>query len=485
MVLILRSLHPNYKHVRDQILSSEQIPSMNSLVTRLLRVPTITNGDGIAVENFAMVASRCRGRSGGHGRLICSNCGKEGHLQNKCYDLIGWPDKTANISSDEEYQEFLRLKSNNHTQSSASSSPLIIDSSASDHIFGNESVFSSISSPKFPYFISLANGSKMDRNTGQLIDKGHESRGLYYLSNNTSMLCFASVSPKLLHNHLAHPSLAKLKLMVPSLNKLFTLECKSCQLSKHVRSTFPNQINKRCNLPFSIIHSDIWGPSRVTSFGFNYFVTFIDEYSRCTWVYLMRERSELLSILMSFSKEVENQFGKIIKILRRDNAKEYFSSKLNSSESYINSLERKNRYLVETARTLLLSANVPTNHWGEAILTACFLINRMPSASLENQIPHSILFPKDKMYHVPPKVFGCVCFVHDVSLGRDKLSARAIKCVFLGYSRLQKGYKCYSPSTKRHYMSADVTFFEETMFFTKDDCDSIQQALPIPYLSPP
>ncbi|RDX62250.1 hypothetical protein CR513_59437, partial [Mucuna pruriens] len=66
MVLILRNLHPDYEHVRDQILSSEQIPSMNSLVTRLLRVPTITKGDGIAVENSAMVASRGRGRSG-HG----------------------------------------------------------------------------------------------------------------------------------------------------------------------------------------------------------------------------------------------------------------------------------------------------------------------------------------------------------------------------------------------------------------------------------
>ncbi|RDX85254.1 hypothetical protein CR513_33583, partial [Mucuna pruriens] len=64
----------------------------------------------------------------------------------------------------------------------------------------------------------------------------------------------------------------------------------------------------------------------------------------------------------------------------------------------------------------------------------------MSSASLENQIPHSILFPKDKMYHVPPKVFGCVCFVHDVSPSRDKLSSRAIKCVFLGYSHLKKGH---------------------------------------------
>ncbi|RDX80818.1 hypothetical protein CR513_38592, partial [Mucuna pruriens] len=65
------------------------------------------------------------------------------------------------------------------------------------------------------------------------------------------MSCFASVSPKLLHNHLGHPSLTKLKLMVPSLNKLSTLDCESCQLGKHVRSTFPNQVNKKY----------IWGPN--------------------------------------------------------------------------------------------------------------------------------------------------------------------------------------------------------------------------------
>ncbi|RDX85497.1 hypothetical protein CR513_33307, partial [Mucuna pruriens] len=56
-------LHPDYEHVRDQILSSEQIPSMNSLVIRLLRVPIITKDDGIAVENSAMVTSRGRGQS--------------------------------------------------------------------------------------------------------------------------------------------------------------------------------------------------------------------------------------------------------------------------------------------------------------------------------------------------------------------------------------------------------------------------------------
>ncbi|RDX80984.1 hypothetical protein CR513_38394, partial [Mucuna pruriens] len=93
------------------------------------------------------------------------------------------------------------------------------------------------------------------------------------------------------------------------------------QLSQQKNSTRkiiePGQVQLSCGF----WDSDIWGPSQVTSFGFNYFVTFIDEYSRCTWVYLMKERFELLSILMFFSREVENQFGKIIKILRSDNAK--------------------------------------------------------------------------------------------------------------------------------------------------------------------
>jgi len=86
-------------------------------------------------------------------------------------------------------------------------------------------------------------------------------------------------------------------------------------------------------LLFSTVHSDVWGPSRVTSFGFNYFVTLIDEFSQCTWVYLMKKRSELLSIFVSFFNEIKNQFGKTIKILRSDNAKEYFSAAFSSSLS--------------------------------------------------------------------------------------------------------------------------------------------------------
>jgi len=116
--------------------------------------------------------------------------------------------------------------------------------------------------------------------------------------------------------------------------------------------------------------------------------------------------------------------------------------------------ERKNRHLVEIARTLLLGAHIPLHHWGDALWTACFLINRMPSSSLNHKVPVFILFPDNPLFHIPSRVFDCVCFVHDLSPGLAKLYARALKCVFLGYSRLQKGYRCYYPETKKYYMSA-------------------------------
>jgi len=149
--------------------------------------------------------------------------------------------------------------------------------------------------------------------------------------------------------------------------------------------------------------------------------------------------------------------------------------------------ERKNKHLVEIARTLLLGANMPIHYWGDAILTACYLINRMSSSSLKNKVPYSILFPKEPLFHITPRVFGCLCFVHDMCPGLDKLSARSIKCVFLGYSRLQKGYRCYSPDTKKYYMTAHVTFVEQSTFFPTTTCDSnsIQHVLPIPFIESP
>ena len=147
-------------------------------------------------------------------------------------------------------------------------------------------------------------------------------------------------------------------------------------------------------------------------------------------------------------------------------------------------VERKNRHLVETARTLLLHQTIPQRFWGDAILIVCYLINCMPSSILGDQVPHSLLFPNQPLFCLPPRVFRCTCFVHILTPYQDKLSTNA-KCIFLGYSHLQRGYHCYSPETHQYFVSADVTFFEHSFIFSTPPPSSpdVLSIFPIPALS--
>ena len=109
----------------------------------------------------------------------------------------------------------------------------------------------------------------------------------------------------------------------------------------------------------------------------------------------------------------------------------------------------------------------------------------MPSFVLHDQIPHSLLFPDQLLYFLPPRVFCCTCFVHILTPGQDKLSTKATKCIFLGYSRLQKGYRCYSSETHRYFLSADVTFFKNSPFFSISESLLVSKVLPLPIIFPP
>ena len=171
-----------------------------------------------------------------------------------------------------------------------------------------------------------------DRSTGKTIGVGHESQGLFHLrSPLCSTTCTSMAAPFLLHSRLGHPSLSKFRKLVPHFSSLSSFECESCQLRKHTRVSFPKRLNPRTKSPFELIHTDVWGPSRSTStLGFRYFVTFIDDYSRCTWLFLMKTRAELFSIFQKFHAEIRTQFNAYIRILRSDNAKEYFSMSFSS-----------------------------------------------------------------------------------------------------------------------------------------------------------
>ena len=180
--------------------------------------------------------------------------------------------------------------------------------------------------------------------------------------------------PLLLHSCLGHPRLSKFWKPVSHFSSLSLLECESCQLRKHTRVPFPKRLDPWTKSHFEFFHTDVWGPSRSAStLGFRYFVTFIDDYSRCTWLFLMKTRAELFSIFQKFHVEIRPQFDTSILILRSDNAKEYFSmsfSSCMSSHEILHQIscaytpqqnrvaERKNHHLVDIARTLLLHHKV-------------------------------------------------------------------------------------------------------------------------------
>lgn len=77
---------------------------------------------------------------------------------------------------------------------------------------------------------------------------------------------------------------------------------------------------------------------------------------------------------------------------------------------------------------------------------------------LHNQIPHSTLNPEKELHFVLLHIFGSTCFVHDLTLLKNKLFVKSIKCIFPGYSHLQKCYQCFSPQLQGYLVSVDVTF---------------------------
>jgi len=254
----------------------------------------------------------------------------------------------------------------------------------------------------------------------------------------------------LLHCRLGHISFDIMSRMFPNetckVDKRKLL-CDACEFGKHTRTSYVSK-GLRSVSPFTLIHSDVWTSPVVSVSGMKYFVTFIDCYSRMTWLYLIRHKSEVLKCFKDFCASIKNQFDAHVKIIRTDNGTEYVN---NEFKSYLSAegilhqtscpdtppqnavAERKNRHLLEVARSLMYTMNVPKFLWSEAVMTATHLINRMPSKVLGMRTPCEILFGKNE-FIVPPKVFGCTCFVRDHRPTVRKLDPQAVKCIFIGYS---------------------------------------------------
>nr|KYP39692.1 Retrovirus-related Pol polyprotein from transposon TNT 1-94 [Cajanus cajan] len=289
------------------------------------------------------------------------------------------------------------------------------------------------------------------------------------------------------HKRLGHLSFGYLQKLFPH---LFSnchpskFQCSTCEMAKSHRIPFYPSLNKSC-IPFQVIHSDIWGPAKVPSFSHSYYyVSFIDECTRMVWISLLKHKNDVFPVFQKFHNMVQTQFNTSIQIFQTDNGLEYkngpFSEFLTSkgikhqtSCTYTpqqNGLaERKNRQLLEVVRASLFDMNVPSHYWGEAVLSAAYLINRTPSSVLGFLTPQQKLetfFSIPHVMNLEPRVFGCTAYVHVPKKLRSKLDPCAKKCIFVGYSDVQKGYRCFDPQTHKMHVTLEVSFRESEPFYS-------------------
>uniref|UniRef100_A0A5S6Q1Z4 Integrase catalytic domain-containing protein n=1 Tax=Trichuris muris TaxID=70415 RepID=A0A5S6Q1Z4_TRIMR len=207
----------------------------------------------------------------------------------------------------------------------------------------------------------------------------------------------------------------------------------------------------------------------VTPSGNRYMLTLIDDYSRFTVVRLVKSKDEVTSAIKEYVAKMKNRFGKKPIAFRTDNGKEYVGLELKKyfreegiehqrtvpyTPQQNGVAERKNRSLTEMAKCMLLDAGLHNRFWGEAVRSAAYLQNRIPSRCID-KTPYELFFGrKPELGHV--RVFGSKVFCFVPKQRRRKWDDKAVEGVLIGYDDATKGYRILDPKTDGIWISRSV-----------------------------
>ncbi|KAF5768198.1 putative RNA-directed DNA polymerase [Helianthus annuus] len=250
-----------------------------------------------------------------------------------------------------------------------------------------------------------------DSSSKRILMSGRQDCGLYFVGNSGNLMhtCFNSViKSSTWHSRLGHPSDQVLAVLKQTLNIQSSEHgpCDICHRAKQVRVPFPLSEHKSKSVG-DLIHLDVWGPYKVTSYdGYKYFLT-VDDYSRAVWCYFLSSKTEVFENIKVFYELVLTQFKKKIKIIRSDNGTEFVNNQMHSfciSKGILHQtscaytpqqngvVERKHGHLLNTARALMFQGGLPLRFWSDCVLTAVYLINRLPSYVLNGRSPFEMMF---------------------------------------------------------------------------------------------
>ncbi|KAJ9550934.1 hypothetical protein OSB04_014979 [Centaurea solstitialis] len=249
--------------------------------------------------------------------------------------------------------------------------------------------------------------------------------------------------------------------------------CPGCEKGKMKRVSHPPKPEQGSKSPLSLLHMDLCGPMKFQSLaGRKYILVIVDDFSRYTWTKFLKSKDETSSLIINFIKAVQVQLNLPVQTVRTDNGTEFkniilktfyntfgitqtFSAARTPEQNGV--VERRNRTLVEAARSMLAESQLPQYLWAEAVNTACYTQNRSIIHRRFGKTPYHILFGRvPSVGHF--KVFGCKCFVLNESDNRGKFGPKSDELIFVGYSESSIAYRVLNKQKRVVSESINVRF---------------------------
>lgn len=294
-------------------------------------------------------------------------------------------------------------------------------------------------------------------------------------TQNTSLIATSIVT---WHERLAHQNLKYVRDILNRNNIKFIDDwgnrvCDGCVLGKQQRVSHPENV-KVADQPLDLVHVDLGEMNERSIGGAKYFLMFKDDYSHFRTVYYLKSKDQAADKLRIYLKEVENQFGRNVKVLRSDHGKEIDNSttrkileELGVRHTFSNvhtpeqngRIEREMRTIVESARSAMHARNLKDILWAEAVNYAVFTINQTGTSTVAGKSPADLWYGR-RIDINKLRIFGCDCWVLNTSQTRKKLDRKSRKGIFVGYDLQSSSYRVYIPGEREVICSENVTFSE-------------------------
>ncbi|GJZ49690.1 putative ribonuclease H-like domain-containing protein, partial [Tanacetum coccineum] len=276
---------------------------------------------------------------------------------------------------------------------------------------------------------------------------------------------------KLWHRRLGHINFKTMNKLVKGnlvrglTSKLFENDqtCVACQKGKQHRASCKSKIVSLISQPLDMLHMDLFGPTFVKSLMKKmYYLAFTDDYSRFSWVFVLATKDETSGILMSFITRVENLIDQRVKIIRCDNGTKFKNMDMNQfcerncikrefsiarTPQKNGVAERKNRTLIEAARTMLADSKLPSTFWAEAVNNTCYVQNKVLVTKPYNKTPYELfLGRKPDLGFMRP--FGRPVTILNTIDHLGKFNGKVDEGFFVGYSINSKAFRVFNSRTR-------------------------------------